>query len=323
MIANVAQVVTQFDVDSADTAFNALPVFHTFGLTSCTLLPMLAGVKVFLYPSPLHYRQIPELIEKSGATFLFGTDTFLKHYGRVADARMFRSLRYVVAGGEPITAETRTLYKEKCGVTVLEGYGITEASPVLAVNTPIFHHDGTAGKIVPGVECLLEKIEGIAGGGRLIVRGPNIMRGYYRADNPGVLEETPQGWHDTGDVVAIDPDGYVTIVGRVKRFAKIGGEMISLAAVESVCEGLWPEEFVAVAAIPDARKGERLILLTTRADAARSDMLAWMRAKGAADIMIPAELLIVDALPRLGNGKIDYVALNRLAQSGRKTEKAG
>jgi acyl-[acyl-carrier-protein]-phospholipid O-acyltransferase/long-chain-fatty-acid--[acyl-carrier-protein] ligase len=317
MIANVAQVVTQFDVDWRDIAFNALPVFHTFGLTSCTLLPMLAGVKVFLYPSPLHYRQIPELIHKSGATFLFGTDTFLKHYGRIADADMFRSLRYVVAGGEPITAETRKLYKEKCGVTVLEGYGITEAAPVIAVNTPISHRDGTVGKIVPCLEARLDKIEGIAEGGRLFVRGPNVMRGYYRADNPGVIEETPQGWHDTGDVVAIDADGFVTVRGRVKRFAKIGGEMVSLTAVESICEGLWPEDSFVIASVPDTRKGERLVMVTTKADAGRGELLAWMKERGAAELSIPAEILIVETLPRLGSGKIDYVELNRLVRAKR------
>ena len=323
MISNVAQVVTQFDISTADIAFNVLPVFHTFGLTSCTLLPMLAGVKVFLYPSPLHTRQIPEFIEKSGATFLFGTDTFLKHYGRVADAKMFKALRYAVAGGEPITAETCTLYREKCGVPVLEGYGITEASPVIAVNTPIFHRDGTSGRFVPAIEARVEKVEGIAEGGRLFVRGPNIMRGYYRADNPGVLEATPQGWHDTGDIVAIDADGYVTIKGRVKRFAKIGGEMVSLAAVEAMCEGLWPDDAFALAAVPDARKGERLILLTTKTGAQRADMLAWMKAKGAAELTIPAEILTIEALPRLGNGKIDYVELNRLVRSKRGAEKVG
>jgi acyl-[acyl-carrier-protein]-phospholipid O-acyltransferase / long-chain-fatty-acid--[acyl-carrier-protein] ligase len=323
MIANVAQVVTQFDVGPADTAFNVLPVFHTFGLTSCTLLPMLAGVKVFLYPSPLHYRQIPELIEKSGATFLFGTDTFLKHYGRAADSKMFRALRYVVAGGEPINAETRALYREKCGVIVLEGYGVTEAAPVLAVNTPIFHRDGTAGRLVPGVEIRLEPVEGIAEGGRLHVRGPNVMAGYYRADNPGVLEVTPQGWHDTGDVVAIDAQGFVTIKGRVKRFAKVGGEMISLAAVEQICEGLWPDESFAIAAVPDARKGERLIMVTTKAGAARAEVLAWMKAKGAAEIMVPAETMVVEALPRLGSGKVDYVELNRQVRARRGVEKVG
>jgi acyl-[acyl-carrier-protein]-phospholipid O-acyltransferase/long-chain-fatty-acid--[acyl-carrier-protein] ligase len=317
MIANVAQVVTRFDVSAADTAFNVLPVFHAFGLTSCTLLPMLAGVKVYLYPSPLHTHQIPGLIHKSGATFLFGTDTFLKHYGRIAGANTFRSLRYVIIGGEPVSAETRALYQQKCGVTVLEGYGITEASPVLAVNTPICNRPGTSGRLVPGIEVRLEPVEGIEDGGRLHVRGPNVMAGYYRADNPGIIEPPPEGWHDTADIVAIDADGFVTIKGRAKRFAKIGGEMVSLAAIEQICEGIWGDEAFVVAAVPDARKGERLVLVTTKADAERTQVHAWMKARGAADLMVPAEIMIVEALPRLGSGKIDYAALDRLVRGRR------
>ena len=170
----------------------------------------------------------------------------------------FRSLRYILAGAEPVKESTRRTYMEKFGLRILEGYGVTETAPALALNTPMFNKFGTVGRILPGMEARLEKVEGVEEGGRLLVRGPNVMLGYLKADKPGVLEPPPEGWHDTGDIVTIDEQGFVTIKGRAKRFAKVGGEMISLAAVEALAAELWPDAPSAVAAVPDARKGERL-----------------------------------------------------------------
>jgi acyl-[acyl-carrier-protein]-phospholipid O-acyltransferase/long-chain-fatty-acid--[acyl-carrier-protein] ligase len=209
---------------------------------------------------------------------------------------------------------TRRTYMEKFGVRILEGYGVTETSPVLAVNTPMFNRNGTVGRFMPGIEARLDPVSGVEDGGRLFVRGPNVMIGYFRADNPGVLEETPDGWHDTGDIVAIDAQGFVTIKGRVKRFAKIAGEMVSLAAVEQMCSGLWNDEPVAVVSAPDARKGERLVLVTAKTNALRSEVQAHLKARGANELMIPAEILIVPALPVLATGKTDFVALNALVR---------
>ena len=275
---------------------------------------MLTGMKVYLYPSPLHYRQIPELVYATNATVFFGTDTFLAGYARMANPYDFRSLRYIVAGAERVKDETRRVYMEKFGLRILEGYGVTETSPVLAVNTPMFSKTGTVGRLMPGVQHRLESVPGIEDGGRLIVRGPNIMLGYYRSDNPGVLEETPGGWHDTGDIVTVDAQSFVTIKGRAKRFAKIAGEMVSLAAVEQICGELWPENAPAVVAMPDAKKGERLVMVTTKTDATRAEVQAWMKVKGATELMSPSELIIVDALPLLGSGKTDYVELDRLVR---------
>lgn len=310
-VANIAQIFARFDITPADIIFNVLPIFHSFGLTGGMLLPMLSGMKCFLYPSPLHYRQIPELIYATNATVLFGTDTFLSGYARSANAYDLRSLRYIVAGAEAVKDTTRQTYSEKFGLRILEGYGVTETAPVLAVNTPMFNRSGTVGRFLPGIEPKLEPVPGIEEGGRLSVRGDNVMTGYLRAENPGMLEETPGGWHDTGDIVDIDGDGFVRIKGRAKRFAKIAGEMVSLAAVEQICAGLWPDHPVAVAALPDARKGERLVLVTTNKDADRAQVQEHMRKAGTPELMMPAEVRILPELPLLGSGKIDHVALGK------------
>ena len=312
LLANVAQVDALYDMRLTDVFFNPLPIFHAFGLSAGTLLGLLTSMKVYLYPTPLHFRQIPEFIDKAGATVLVGTDTFLAAYARNAAADAFRNLRYVIAGAEPLKAETRRVYMEKFGLRLFEGYGVTEASPVLAVNTPAFHRNGTVGKLLPFVSARLEPVTGIDEGGRLLVSGPNVMIGYFRADDPGELEPPPGGWHDTGDIVAIDADGFVRIQGRAKRFANIAGELVSLGALEDLVSGLWPDDLVAAVSAPDPKRGERVILATTHAGATRLEVQAWMKIKGASALMVPNSVVALDAIPQLGSGKTDYIALARV-----------
>jgi acyl-[acyl-carrier-protein]-phospholipid O-acyltransferase / long-chain-fatty-acid--[acyl-carrier-protein] ligase len=255
MLANAAQAAARIDFGRMDKVFNVLPLFHSFGLTVGFVLPLISGVRIYLYPSPLHYRLVPELVYGSNATILFGTDTFLAGYARSAHPYDFRSLRYVLAGAEPVKEATRRIFMEKFGLRILEGYGVTETAPVLALNTPMFNRFGTVGRILPGMEVRLDPVPGIEDGGRLFVRGPNVMLGYLRAEHPGVLEPPAEGWHDTGDIVSIDAEGFVTIKGRAKRFAKVGGEMISLAAVEQLAGSLWPDAHSVVVTRADPRKG--------------------------------------------------------------------
>ena len=313
LLANAAQAAARIDFGREDRVFNALPVFHSFGLTAGLVLPLVSGVPTFLYPSPLHYRVVPELIYGSNATILFGTDTFLAGYARMAHAYDLRSVRYVLAGAEPVKPATREVWLEKFGLRVLEGYGVTETAPILALNTPMANRFGTVGRLVPGIEAQLEPVPGIEDGGRLRVRGPNVMLGYLHADRPGELDPPPGGWHDTGDIVSVDAQGFVRICGRAKRFAKIGGEMVSLAAVEALAAELWPGVAVAAAAVPDGRKGERVVLLTERAGAKRAAFSAHARARGAAELMVPAEVRVVRAVPLLGSGKTDFSAVRRMA----------
>jgi acyl-[acyl-carrier-protein]-phospholipid O-acyltransferase/long-chain-fatty-acid--[acyl-carrier-protein] ligase len=314
ILVNVAQVAARIEFGREDKLFNVLPIFHSFGLTAGTVLPLVSGVSTYLYPSPLHYRTVPELVYGVCATALFGTDTFLNGYARVANPYDFRSLRYVLAGAEPVKEATRQIYLEKFGLRILEGYGVTETAPVLTLNTPMFNKFGTVGRLLPGMEAKLEKVEGVEEGGRLFVKGPNVMLGYLRADRPDVLEAPPQGWHDTGDIVAIDDQGFITIKGRAKRFAKVGGEMISLAAVEMLAGELWPNNITAVASAPDARKGERLIMVTDKNGATRSEFMAYARIKHASELMLPAEVVVLDKMPLLGSGKVDQLAIDKFVR---------
>jgi acyl-[acyl-carrier-protein]-phospholipid O-acyltransferase / long-chain-fatty-acid--[acyl-carrier-protein] ligase len=319
ILTNAAQALARVGVSAEDKVFNVLPVFHSFGLTGGLILPLIAGVPVYMYPSPLHYRIVPELVYQTNATILFGTDTFLAGYARSAHPYDFHSLRLVFAGAEAVKEQTRALYMERFGVRLLEGYGVTETAPVLAINSEMANRAGSVGRLSPLMEMRLEPVPGVDGGGRLFVRGPNVMLGYLTADKPGVLEPPAGGWHDTGDIVAIDEKGFIAIRGRAKRFAKVGGEMVSLSAVEALASELWPAAQSAVVTLPDPRKGERLILVTTQKDAARDALIREAKNKGASEMMIPAEVMVVDKLPLLATGKADYPALTELA--GERTRK--
>jgi acyl-[acyl-carrier-protein]-phospholipid O-acyltransferase/long-chain-fatty-acid--[acyl-carrier-protein] ligase len=315
MLANAAQAKAVVDFGREDKVFNVLPIFHSFGLTIGLVVPLVHGVPVYLYPSPLHYRIVPELIYISNATILFGTDTFLTGYARAANAYDFRSLRYVMAGAEPVRAVTRAIWLEKFGLRILEGYGVTETAPVLALNTPMFNKNGSVGRMMPGMEARLEPVAGIEDAGRLVVHGPNVMLGYLKDDQPGVIQPVPGGWHDTGDIVAIDDKGFITIKGRAKRFAKIAGEMISLAAVEALAGALWPDATSAAVALPDARRGERIVLVTQHAHATRADFAAYAKGQGASDLSVPSEVAIVESMPLLGTGKVDFPGVKQLVET--------
>lgn len=314
LLANCRQLAARIDFNPTDSVFNALPVFHSFGLTGGMLLPLFSGVKTFMYPSPLHYRIVPVLAYDTNATILFGTDTFLAGYARMAHPYDFYALRYVFAGAERVRDETRRQWMEKFGLRILEGYGATECAPVIAVNSPMHFRAGTVGRLLPGLDHRLEPVPGVEEGGRLLVAGPNVMLGYLKFDNPGALEPPPDGWYDTGDIVDIDEDGYVRILGRAKRFAKVAGEMVSLGAVENLVSALWPEEMHAVVALPDARKGEQLVLLTERQEVSREAISAHARSEGASELMVPRQIFTIEKLPLLGSGKVDHPGAKALAE---------
>ncbi|MBC2836910.1 AMP-binding protein [Paragemmobacter straminiformis] len=314
ILANIAQLRARTDINAGDSIFTALPVFHSFGLTAGILLPLVVGAPVVAYPSPLHYRIIPETAYYHMPTIIFGTDSFLSGWGRRAHDYDFASLRAAIAGAEPIRDSTRELWSRRFGVRILEGYGATETAPVLALNTPISSRNGSVGRLLPAIEAHLDPIPGVEAF-RLSVRGPNIMQGYIRATAPGVIEPPEGGWYDTGDAVTLDAEGFLTIKGRIKRFAKIGGEMVSLAAVEALAERTWPDLSAAAIALPDPRKGNRILLALATGNSGKTPEMAQLKAQarteGLAEIMLPARLEVMHKLPMLASGKPDYPALTR------------
>ena len=314
LVANARQVSAHMSLDPDWVFFNPLPVFHSMGLTGGVLVPLLNGLKVFEYPSPLHTKIIPGLVKLTKAHVLLGTDTFIGQYLRAARPDELRGLKFVVGGAEKVREETHKAVADIAGAPVVEGYGATEAGPVIAVNQPEANRPGTVGKLLPGIEARLEPVDGIKAGGRLFIRGPNVMAGYLN-DASGALEAPPDGWHDTGDIASIDDEGFLRLVGRAKRFAKIGGEMISLSAVEDLAAAVWPDRWRAAVATPDPRKGERLVLLVEGADADPAVLLAHAQTIGAPEIAVPRKIVNVPVPVLLGTGKTDYGAVQRIAEN--------
>ncbi len=310
LLANINQSCAVLDLTPSDILFNAMPVFHSFGLTIGMLLPLMRGINVFLYPSPVHYRIIPELIYDCDATVILGTDTFFNGYARYANPYDFHSVRLAVAGAEKLRESTKHLYADKFDVNIMQGYGVTEASPVVSFNTMMEHKTGSVGRAFPAIECRLEPVAGMERGGRLFIKGPNVMLGYIKVDNVGVIQ--PQGeWYDTGDIVEIDENRFLTIAGRAKRFAKIAGEMVSLMIPEDLALHLFPDFSHAAISAPDDKKGEHIILCSECGTLTREDLLKLAKEKGLPEIAMPKHIVHIPEIPRLGTGKIDYPELAR------------
>jgi len=315
ILANIAQIKSIIDFSMQDKFMMVLPLFHAFGFTCGAIMPLIAGSRLFIYPSPLHYRVIPEVIYDRGCTVLFGTSTFLGNYAKFANPYDFYKLRYVVAGAEKLNEEVRKTWMDKFGIRILEGYGATECAPVLAVNTPMASKPGSVGNLIPGLESKLEPVPGIEEGALLSVRGPNVMLGYYLYDNPGVIQSSHEGWHSTGDIVHIDEDSFLFIKGRVKRFAKVAGEMVSLETVENIAYHASPQHQHAATTQTDAQRGENILLFTTDVNLSREQLGSSAKELGNPELAIARKLIVIEALPLLGTGKTDYVTLKRMAET--------
>lgn len=312
ILSNIAQAESGFNFTAQDVLFNPLPVFHSFGLTVGTLLPLTLGIRFSLYPSPLHYKQIPPLVKSSGASIFLGTDTFYQGYARSAQDDEFAGVRLAIAGAEKLKDSTRELYKQRFGIDIFQGYGVTETSPILSCNTPQQHRPGSVGRLFKTIEGRVAPVEGFTRGGELMIKGENVMLGYLKADQPGVIQ--PQGeWYGTGDIVEMDADGYIFILGRAKRFAKIGGEMVSLLAVEELAAKAEAETAHAAVAISDERKGEQIVLFSESQSLTRDALLSHVQEMGVSELYLPRRIELLETIPRLGNGKIDYQTLKKMA----------
>ncbi len=314
ILANVEQIGAHVAFYPSDVMFNPLPTFHCFGLTVGAVMPLLLGLRSVYHPTPLQPHEIVRRVKATGATILLSTDTFMSQYARAGDQGDLNTLRIAVCGAERVRDETRQLLRKKYSMEILEGYGVTETSPVAAANQPGAMRPGTVGRLLPGMEARLEPVEGIPNAGRLFLKGPNVMLGYIKAENPGVIVPIEGGWHDTGDVVSIDEEGFISIKGRMKRFAKVGGETVSLAVVENCASAMWPDYCHAAVAFPDERKGEQVVLVTTNPDAQRVELVGWAQNHGVSELAVPRRIVHVKDVPVLGTGKTDYVKVERLAQ---------
>ena len=324
IISNIKQMSAIETINTTDTVFNALPMFHSFGLTVGTLFPMLEGAKLFLYPSPLHYRIVAELVYEIGATIMFGTDTFFRGYGRIAHPFDFHNVRFMFGGAEAVKPDTRDMWMERLGIRVMEAYGSTECSPVVTANNRIFNRFGSIGKLLPAMEYKIQPIDGIEKGGELVVRGPNVMLGYILPSQPGVLQPLEDGWYHTGDVVEIDEIGFIYIKDRIKRFAKIGGEMVSLNAVDNMVrkayEWMSPQDksddngemfSYGVVAIPHESKGEQIVLVTNNRMVTQEVLHSYIKNNGMSELYLPRIILFRDKLPVFATGKADNVTLKK------------
>lgn len=321
VLANIRQMMAITDFTELDRLFNCLPLFHSFGLTVGTFLPLVRGIYVFLYPSPLHYRVVPSVLYDRDCTVFLSTNTFLNGYARKAHPYDFRSLRYLFAAAEKLQEATALTWSQKYGVRILEGYGATECGPCVSVNTPLEPRNGSVGRLLPDMEYRLEKVEGVDEGGRLFVRGPNVMKGYLNADaNAKFL--ALDGWYDTGDIVSVDAEGYLHVRGRMKRFAKVSGEMVSLTAVEDALAGAFPQYGlrcqVAILTRPDEDKGEALIAVTNEPRLTMNEIREAIKAKGLTNLSVPREIKAVKEIPKLGTGKVDHRGLQALLETEAK-----
>ncbi len=315
MLAAMAQLRAVIDFGPDDKYLNALPMYHIFGLVVGTLMPLLTGTRLFLYTNPLHYKAIPEYAYSRDCTYVFGTSTFLGNYARQAHPYDFYRMRFVISGGEKLHPEVTQLWFRKFGLRVHEGYGATECGPAMAFNAPLTFRAGTVGRFLPGMEYRIVPVQGIDKGGVLHVRGPNLMQGYLFSDAPGVMQaprsEVGAGWYNTGDVVSVDADGFVTVHGRVKRFAKIAGEMVSLERVEFIAYHASPG-YKHAAVVEMTRTGESTVLLTTDPALDRIALQQAARQINAQELAVARRVVKVDTLPLLGTGKVDYVTLKEM-----------
>ncbi len=334
IMGNIKQMITLINPTDEDVMLGTLPVFHSFGLTVTTLLPLIEGIPVVCHPDPTDGVGIGKIAARYEATMLFATATFLRLYtrNRKVHPLMFKSLRLIIAGAEKLSSEIRREFMEKFNKEIFEGYGATETTPVASVNIPdvllfdtwkpqIGNKPGTVGLPVPGSSFRIvdpERFEELSIGeeGMILIGGTQIMKGYLKdPEKTATVIKEIDGirWYVTGDKGRLDEDGFLAIVDRYSRFAKIGGEMVSLGMVEQeIGKLLQPDEKIAVTAVPDAKKGEAVVLLF-EGEREIDEVLAQVGTLNLNPLFVPSKAYKVDAIPVLGTGKADFKGAKQLA----------
>ncbi len=309
IISNIEGIRKILFLSSEDRMFANLPYFHVFGFTVNMWVPLYLGMTVISYANPLDYKMVCSIIKEEKPTVMAGTPSFLRGYLRKSEPGDFSSLRLVVSGADKCPVALIEEFHDKHGIKLLEGYGTTETSPVISANTFDHYRPGSIGMGLPDVQIRIESYEtgeecGTGETGRIMVKGDIVMKGYL-----GDLEETSMrirhGWYDTGDMGFIDKDGYLWHAGRLKRFVKVGGEMVSLPKTEDVLGSLLPKDVsCCVVETPDALKGSRIIAVVSQ-DVDKENILKQM-SESLPNIAIPKQFVVIEELPKMGSGKIDF-----------------
>jgi acyl-[acyl-carrier-protein]-phospholipid O-acyltransferase/long-chain-fatty-acid--[acyl-carrier-protein] ligase len=322
LLANVMQLATRLEVSPLDRVLNAHSLSDGLGLTAGLLLPLLSGAETRFAPSPAEPMQYPKFRAAADPTILIGSDSFLAAYAGAAQGDS-SGVRTVIESGAGLRPETSRLWANHFGITIIEAFGLSEAGGVVAIGSLPHNRVSSAGRLLPGMEIRLEPVEGMTdGGGRLWVCGPNVMLGYLHSDAPGILQPPLGGWHDTGEAVSIDREGFFTLHGRAERVVAMDGEILSLDNLEALANGLWPQARHAVVAVTDRRKAVRIVLVTTADDADRNVLRQSVREAGRPEKIASAEIIKVAELPRTEAGKIDYSRVSEIARSQRRRARA-
>ncbi len=314
---NIASATERFHFSPEDIFLSSLPYFHVFGLTVNFWLPLFHGARILTYANPLDYRVICEIVRDHKPSLMVGTPSFFWGYLRKSEKGDFDSLRIAMVGADKCPDSLRESFKEKHGKDLLEGYGATECSPVISVNSPEDNRPGSVGKPIHGVQVRIEHYEtgeecGPGEDGRILVKGGNVMKGYFD-DFEQTSMHIRQGWYDTGDMGNLDEDGYLWHVGRIKRFVKVGGEMISLVKIESILEKIIPEDIqCCIVEIPDSTKGAKIIAVTT--EKLEEKAILKVMADQLPKIALPKQFLVIEDLPKMGSGKIDFRTITELVR---------
>ncbi len=306
---NVLSSSEKFHFVSDDIFLASLPLFHVFGLTTNMWIPIQHGMTMLAYANPLDFKKVCNIVRENKATCMVGTPSFFWGYVRKSEPGDFDSLRIMLCGADKCPEVLRDAFFDKHNITLYEGYGATECSPVISANCPEENKPGSVGKPIQGVQVRIENYEtgeecDLGEDGRILVKGKNVMKGYFN-DFEQTSLHIRHGWYDTGDMGNIDKDGYLWHVGRLKRFVKIGGEMVSLVKIESILEKYLPEDGqCCVVEIPDAMKGAKIVAVLT----AKIDEKATLKkmAEHLPKIALPKKFLVMKELPKMGSGKIDF-----------------